>query len=164
MAVCSGSIKQFSLVVIAFFVAFLIVTSPSATAKLVEAKGISAVADNNIVEARKVALEKAKRAAVEQVVGTFVRSRTDVNNYLLGKDQIFSSTAGQIDEYKIIYDGVGDSEDIYEVVITADVRVVVVHVAPPAAAQPLGVLALEAGARRRLSALVVGVQADRQPP
>ena len=123
MAVCSGSIKQYSFVVAAFFVAFLSVVSSSASAKLVEAKGISAVADNNIVEARKVALENAKRAAVEQVVGTFVRSRTDVNNYLLGKDQIFSSTAGQIDEYKIMYDGVGDSEDIYEVVIQADVRV-----------------------------------------
>ena len=112
MVVCSGSIKQYSFVVVTFFVALLSFVSPSVTAKLVEAKGISAVADNNIVEARKVALENAKRAAVEQVVGTFVRSRTDVNNYLLGKDQIFSSTAGQIDEYKIIYDGVGDSEDI----------------------------------------------------
>ena len=123
MVVCSGSIKQYSFVVVTFFVALLSLVSPSVTAKLVEAKGISAVADNNIVEARKVALENAKRAAVEQVVGTFVRSRTDVNNYLLGKDQIFSSTAGQIDEYKIMYDGVGDSEDIYEVVIQADVRV-----------------------------------------
>ena len=77
MAVCSGSIKQYSFVVAAFFVALLSFVSPSAIAKLVEAKGISAVADNNIVEARKVALENAKRAAVEQVVGTFVRSRTD---------------------------------------------------------------------------------------
>ncbi|OFI32446.1 hypothetical protein [Alteromonas lipolytica] len=101
----------------------LTISSSPAVAKLVEAKGISEVADNKIVEARKIALENAKRAAVEQVVGTFVRSRTDVNNYLLGKDQIFSTTAGQIDEYKIIYDGVGDNKDIYEVVIQADVRV-----------------------------------------
>lgn len=123
MTVCIGSVCRSFRVI--FTLVFIAATafSPSVMAKLVEAKGISGVDGDNIVEARKVALENAKRAAVEQVVGTFVRSRTDVNNYLLGKDQIYSSTAGQIDEYKIIYDGVGDNDSVYEVVIQADVRV-----------------------------------------
>ncbi|MFS1701968.1 hypothetical protein [Alteromonas sp. AMM-1] len=122
MLVCNGSVGRF------FRVAFTLCALLSAgfssvvSAKLVEAKGISEFTEGNMVEARKVALENAKRAAVEQVVGTFVRSRTDVNNYLLGKDQIYSSTAGQIDEYKIMYDGPGDN-GVYEVVIQADVRV-----------------------------------------
>ena len=123
MAVCKGKAVQLFLKIFLLCSVTLGMFSMPAMAKLVEAKGMSEVDGNKIVEARKVALENAKRAAVEQVVGTFVRSRTDVNNYLLGKDQIFSSTAGQIDEYKIIYDGVGDTESIYEVVIQADVRV-----------------------------------------
>lgn len=122
MTASNGRVHQKVSILLALFIIVIMSYSKGTLAKSIEAKGISEVADNNIVEARRVALENAKRAAVEQVVGTFVRSRTDVNNYLLGKDQIYSSTAGQIDEYKIMYDGMGD-HGTYEVVILADVRV-----------------------------------------
>ncbi len=122
MSVCNGSVRRIFRIAFTLCALISVGVSSSAAAKLVEAKGISELTEDNMVEARKVALENAKRAAVEQVVGTFVRSRTDVNNYLLGKDQIYSSTAGQIDEYKIMYDGPGDN-GVYEVVIQADVRV-----------------------------------------
>ena len=101
---------------------FLTVLFSNAEAKLVEAKGLSEIEDGKTVEARKVALENAKRAAVEQVLGSFIRARTDVNNFLLSKDQTYSSTAGQIDQYEIIFDDI-NANGAYEVVIKADVRV-----------------------------------------
>lgn len=122
MAVCSGgrSLKR-ALVIVHMVVAALFM-SQAAVAKSVIAKGVSEVDNNKVVEARKVALENAKRAAVEQVVGTFIRARTDVTNFILTKDQIYSNTAGQISNYTIETDGV-NADGIYEVVINADVKV-----------------------------------------
>lgn len=111
----------FRLMTKALFCALLLV-SASSSAKVVTARGISEVSDDNIVEARRIALESAKREAVEQAVGTFIRARTDVNNYLLAKDEIFSTTAGQIDQFDIEKDGLTDN-GVYEIVIRADVRV-----------------------------------------
>lgn len=93
-----------------------------ADAKMVTARGLSEVDGDNIVEARRLAIEAAKREAVEQAVGTFIRTRTDVNNYLLAKDQIYSTTAGQITQFSYTKDGVNE-DGIYEVVIEADVQV-----------------------------------------
>lgn len=91
-------------------------------AREVTARGISEIESGQLVNARKLALENAKRAAVEQVVGTFIRARTDVNNFVLVRDQVFSSTSGKISEYAVVKDGVTD-QGIYEIVITADVAV-----------------------------------------
>lgn len=91
-------------------------------ARIVEAKGLSEIDQGKTVEARKIALENAKRAAVEQVVGSFIRARTDVNNFMLSKDKVYSSTAGQIDQYDIIFDDVNE-HGAYQIIIRADVRV-----------------------------------------
>lgn len=95
--------------------------SSSCLARVVEAKGISEITGNKVAQARRTAIEEAKRQAVEKTVGTFIQSRTAVNNYLIAKDNIVSDTAGRISKYEIIQDAINDDLGVYEVVIKADV-------------------------------------------
>ena len=83
---------------------------------------VSELVQGKIVEARRIALESAKRAAVEQTIGTFIQSRTSVSNYVIAKDSILTSTSGQIDNFSISSEGV-NALGLYEVVINANVNV-----------------------------------------
>lgn len=122
MTLCNGSKSRSILGLLWVAVTFTSFFSAQIFAKTVTAKGVSEIDGDKVVAARKIALEGAKRAAVEQVVGTYIRARTDVNNFILAKDQIYSSTAGQINEYTIQTDGI-TPDGLYEVVILADVKV-----------------------------------------
>lgn len=63
--------------------------------KLVEAKGQSLFSHDD-------AVKNAQRAALEQAVGVFIHTETEVENYQLKKDRIFSHTEGYIKRYEIL--------------------------------------------------------------
>jgi hypothetical protein len=84
----------------------------------VTAAGVAPVIGQNIAQARKAALEEAKRSAVEQVLGSYVESRTQVSEFALASDKIYSSVKGRIDQYRITVDEV-QGGDLYRIEIVA---------------------------------------------
>ena len=68
----------------------------------VEAKGFATLEDGDILSARKVALEEAKKAAIEKVIGVFISAKTEVNLSVLQTQNIFSNTSGYVGDYKIL--------------------------------------------------------------
>ncbi|MFT4807436.1 MAG: hypothetical protein ACI9LX_000755 [Paraglaciecola sp.] len=95
---------------------------PQLLAKSVQVTGYGSIIDGNISDARKNALEDAKRVAVEQLLGSFVSSRTETRNFMLASEQIYSTTKGQLDTYKIIEEGAFD-DNTFKVIIDAQVDV-----------------------------------------
>jgi hypothetical protein len=87
---------------------------------------LSAVAENKIVEAqgesissKEDALRQAMRLAVEQAVGVFVHSETEVENFELKKDKILSRTQGYVTSYTLLKEEKVD--DVIKVVIRATI-------------------------------------------
>ena len=106
------------------FVSFLIFLffSVNAQAKIVTAKGISDIVEGKKAKTRSIALNNAKRSAVEQVAGAFVQSRSTVSDFVIAQDKIYSSSSGNISTYTILAEGVNDF-GAYEVEIEANVDV-----------------------------------------
>jgi hypothetical protein len=105
-----------------FLIVFLCLISVSIQAKVIVAKGISDIVKGEKAKTRNIALNNAKRAAVEQVAGAFVQSRTSVNDFVFAQDKIYSSSSGNISSYVILSEGVNNF-DAYEVEIEANVDV-----------------------------------------
>lgn len=84
----------------------------------IAAAGIAPIIEQEIVQARRAALEEAKRSAVEQVLGSYVESRTEVGDFELASDKIYSTVKGRIDKYEVTLDEPQDGE-IYRVEILA---------------------------------------------
>jgi len=76
--------------------------------KTVTVKGIAAGATPS---ARDDAIMDALRKAIEQGVGTFVASQTEVENYAVIYDKIISNTKGYVAEYKIEDEGIENKDD-----------------------------------------------------
>ena len=89
-----------------------------AHAGTVTATGVAPILDQQVAEARKVALDEAKRAAVEQALGTYVESRTEVEDFTLASDTIYTSVKGRIDSYEVTVDE-AQPGDLYRVEIIA---------------------------------------------
>ena len=89
-----------------------------AHAGTVTATGVAPILDQQVAEARKVALDEAKRAAVEQALGTYVESRTEVEDFTLASDTIYTSVKGRIDRYEVTVDE-AQPGDLYRVEIIA---------------------------------------------
>ncbi|WP_321492894.1 hypothetical protein [uncultured Desulfobacter sp.] len=51
---------------------------------------------------RIAALTDAKRNAIEQGIGTMLRSQTEVNNFILQKDQVITHCQGAVKRYKVL--------------------------------------------------------------
>jgi hypothetical protein len=84
----------------------------------VEATGIAPIIEQNVAKARRAALEEAKRGAVEQALGSYIESRTEVENFALAADKIYSTVQGRIDSYQVIDDEALDDET-YRIIILA---------------------------------------------
>ena len=80
--------------------------------KVVETVGASAVS-------RADAIRQAMRQAVEEAVGVFVKSETEVANFALVKDKVFSHTEGYVRGYDVLADQ--KTGDGFEVKIRATV-------------------------------------------
>jgi hypothetical protein len=105
-----------------FFLLYAFIICPQLLAKSVQVTGYGSIIDGNISDARKNALEDAKRVAVEQLLGSFVSSRTEIRNFTLASEQIYSTTKGQLDTYQIIEEGALDN-NTFKVIIDAQVDV-----------------------------------------
>lgn len=83
------------------------------------AEGVAAV-QGPVDTARDSAIDDALRKAVEQGVGTFIDSETQVSNFQLISDNIYSRTRGYVSSYRIIDED--HSGGLYRVVVRAVVR------------------------------------------
>lgn len=106
-----------------------VVTVPAlATQEIwVETEGVVAMGQDTTLEtAQRGSLDAARRAAIEQAVGTFVRSSSVVRNFQLADDLIHTVVRGVIVEEKILKRGVSDAQDghgaVYQTRIKAKVR------------------------------------------
>lgn len=90
----------------------MIILSSTAWAKEVTVDGAGAD--------RESALRDARRIAVEQVVGTFVDSRTLVENYAVALDNIYTKSSGFVGKVTILQEGMVGG--IYQVRATIDVN------------------------------------------
>jgi len=93
----------------------------------VEAEGVVAMGQDTTLEAaQRGSLDAARRAALEQAVGTFVRGSSVVRNFQLADDLIHTIVRGVIVEEKILRRGVAESKDehgaIYQTRIKAKVK------------------------------------------
>lgn len=106
-------------------IALLLVLMPSlaiAAGKVVIAKGVSDIEQGQMAKAYKIALENAKRAAVEQAVGTIIESRTIVENFQLVNDQVLTSASGRLNNYQVIKEE-QTQFNTYEITIQAEADV-----------------------------------------
>ncbi|MFT6778741.1 MAG: hypothetical protein ACJAV1_002683 [Paraglaciecola sp.] len=71
-------------------------------AKSVDVTGFGAIVDGNLANARKNAIEDAKRLAAEQMLGSYISARTETNNFMLASEKILSTVKGQLDSYRIL--------------------------------------------------------------
>ena len=94
---------------------------PLSTETEILAEGVAALGvQGNAVIARDNAIDDALRKAVEQGVGTFIDSETQVSNFQLISDEIYSHTHGYVSSYSIIHEE--QTEDLYRIVIRAVVN------------------------------------------
>ena len=70
--------------------------------------------------ARDQALNDALRKAVEQGVGTLINSETQVENFALLSDRIYSQSTGYVSSYRVITEGLEGA--LYRVVVRAKVK------------------------------------------
>jgi len=112
------------------FLAGLVVAAGHASAAQeiwVEAEGVVAMGQETTLEvAQRGSLDAARRAAIEQAVGTFVRSSSVVRNFQLADDLIHAVVRGVIVEEKIMRRGVVESMNdqgaLYQTRIKAKVK------------------------------------------
>ncbi len=90
--------------------------------KTVTVKGVAAGADPG---ARDDAIMDAQRKAVEQGVGTFIQSQTEVENYSVIYDKIISNTRGYISEYKVLDEGIENEDNPSKARTWVQIRAVV---------------------------------------
>lgn len=85
------------------------------------AEGVAALEFQGGIDiARDHAIDDALRKAVEQGVGAYINSETQVNNFQLISDEIYSRTRGYVSSYSIINEE--QDGDLYRVVIRAVVN------------------------------------------
>ncbi|PIE52009.1 hypothetical protein CSA37_08595 [Candidatus Fermentibacteria bacterium] len=95
------------------------ISAPSPEDSEILAEGVAAIS-NSHAAARDHAIDDALRNAVEQGVGTHITSETQVNNFQLIEDNIYSNSQGYVSSYRIIDQQV--EGQIYRVVIKAKVK------------------------------------------
>lgn len=91
----------------------LYVITQNVSAASVEVKGLGAIVAENITDARKNALEDAKRVAIEQMLGSYISARTETNNFMLASEKIYSTVKGQLDGYDILEEGKLDANTYF---------------------------------------------------
>lgn len=91
--------------------------SPSAEMTVI---GMGTILANDVAAARDQAIDDALRKAVQQALGTQIKSETLVQNFQLVDDQILSWSAGYVKKYDILREG-RTQADTYEVQMRAEV-------------------------------------------
>ena len=85
----------------------------------VTVRGHSAIYSEDLVNAKRNALQDAMRSALEQAVGTFVSAESFGENFVLISDRVTTKTQGYVKKYDILYKA--QEVNIYTVLIKAQV-------------------------------------------
>jgi hypothetical protein len=93
--------------------------------EVVQAEGLVAVINDDLLDAKKRALGEAQRNAVEMTVGVYVNAATRVEKAVMVDQQILSKTNGYIKKYKILSEG--REGDFYKTKIEALVKIEAVN-------------------------------------
>lgn len=80
--------------------------------------GLGSILANDVAAARDKAIDDAMRKAVQQALGTHIKSETLVQNFQLVEDRILSWSSGYVTKYNIVREGAG-KYDTYEVEMRA---------------------------------------------
>lgn len=80
--------------------------------------GLGSILANDVAAARDKAIDDAMRKAVQQALGTHIKSETLVKNFQLVEDRILSWSSGYVTKYDIVREGAG-KYDTYEVEMRA---------------------------------------------
>ena len=83
--------------------------------------GVGTILANDLGAARDQAIEDGMRKAVQQALGTYIKSETLVENFQLVEDRILSWSAGYVKKYEILKEGKAQM-DSYEVQMRATVN------------------------------------------
>lgn len=94
----------------------------STETKTLTVKGIAAGGEP---KHRDDAIMDALRKAIEQGVGTFIQSQTEVEDYAVIYDKIISNTRGYISEYEIVEEGIENKDDPRKVRTWVTIKAVV---------------------------------------
>jgi hypothetical protein len=86
----------------------------------IEVEGTAPILDNDLPQAKEMAITDALRKAVEQITGTFIDIRTESKNYQIIEDTIKANSAGYVANYDVL-DGWRE-QDYYKVRIRATVK------------------------------------------
>ena len=100
----------------------LIIPVVASAGEKVTARGVSFFEEGREAIAREKALDEAKRAAIEQAVGTRIESKTVVENFQVSRDQIFSHATGYLKNLEIVSEEKTEL-GTYEVEISAEVEI-----------------------------------------
>lgn len=73
--------------------------------EVVEAEGLSAIINNDLLDAKKRSLAEAQKNAVEMTVGVYVNAATRVEKAIMVDQRILAKTNGYIKKYKILTEG-----------------------------------------------------------
>lgn len=86
----------------------------------IEVKGTAPIQNNDLPQAKEMAINDALRKAVEQVAGTFIDIRTESKNYQIIEDTIRANSAGYVANYEVL--DCWREQDYYKVQIRATVK------------------------------------------
>ncbi|MCL2147058.1 MAG: hypothetical protein FWH52_04530 [Synergistaceae bacterium] len=79
----------------------------------VEAEGFAPIVNAAMNEAREEAKRSAYRDALEKALGAYVTGITEMNNYEVVKDKVFSQTTGIVKKFDIISEKAGEDGILY---------------------------------------------------
>lgn len=114
--------KRKGIVYAGIFLGVLLLCVPMVYGETVTTVGQAPIIDSNDTQARLKAIEDARRAAVEQGVGTLIDSQTKVANFEVLQDRIYSRASGYVTNYSILSEGKTPDGFMYTVTIRADVQ------------------------------------------
>jgi hypothetical protein len=86
----------------------------------VEVEGVAPVTNDNLINAKEMAVADALRKAVEQVVGLLVDSRSESKNYQIIQDTIKINSAGYVSKYEVLNGW--KEQDYYKVLVRVTVK------------------------------------------
>jgi hypothetical protein len=113
---------KFRIICLLFFLVIWCCSSAIWAGEIVSAKGSSFFEPGREAIAREKAIDDAKRAAVEKVLGTVVESSTAVENQQVITERIVSRSSGYLRRVKVMEEGKTDL-GAFEVTILAEVEV-----------------------------------------
>lgn len=118
MAILNSLKRIFALVGLLLWLPQLYAQAARSAGVEITVTGLGSILANDVSAARDKAIDDAMRKAVQQALGTHIKSETLVKNFQLVEDRILSWSSGYVSQYTIVREGAG-KYDTYEVEMRA---------------------------------------------